>query len=71
MEIFISNGHKKDQACLEGLCCYKSSAGMLDKTVAMFVDINVPNIGGRWDDVPFRPLTNDGLFHKVWEKWAI
>ena len=71
MGIFISTGHKIDQACLEGLCCYKSSAGMLDKTVAIFVDINVPNIANRWDDVPFRPITNDGLFHKVWEKWAI
>jgi len=61
---FISNGHINDQVC-EGLCCYTSSGKLFAKTKDLFnLELNSYY---NWSDVPFRPVTKDGLFDKVWE----
>jgi hypothetical protein len=67
---FIATGHKDDEVC-EGLCCYTSSAKMFDKTNEIF-DLNInPALKGvwkaNWANIPFRPVTKNGLFNRVWE----
>ena len=63
---FILNSHITGECCEKGLCCYRSSAGMIARTQEIF-GLSANPISSNWANVPFRPITNDGLFHKVWK----
>jgi hypothetical protein len=75
---FLENGHTDDNVCT-GLCCYRSSGEMVSATLVLLktteADIkkinpawSVEDASRRWADIPFRPITGNGLFHLWWKK---